>query len=235
VRGVRIAVVIPALDEAETIGEAVESAGNARDETPNDDDLAIEVVVVDGGSRDRTVDRAQAAGARVLTSPPGRALQLETGWRATEGEVVLFLHADTRLPGGWAHAVREALADPRVAGGAFRLRFAERSLGLAIVEWGAALRAQWAGLPYGDQALFARRAALAACGGIAPVPIAEDLDLVRALRGQGRLALLPQSIVTSARRYRRGGVLRTWCIHAVALAAWRLGVDRAWIARWVRS
>jgi len=241
VRSVRIAVVIPALDEAETIGEAVESAGNARGETPIDDDLAIEteteieIVVVDGGSRDRTVDRAQAAGARVLTSPPGRALQLETGWRATEGEVVLFLHADTRLPRDWARAVRAALADPGVAGGAFRLRFDERSLGLAIVEWGAALRARWARLPYGDQALFARRTALAACGGIAPVEIAEDLDLVRALRGAGRLALLPQAVVTSARRYRRGGVLRTWWINAVALAAWRVGVDRARIARWVRS
>jgi rSAM/selenodomain-associated transferase 2 len=235
VRTVRIAVVIPALDEAETIGEAVESAEDARGGSPIDDELAIEIVVVDGGSRDRTADRARAAGARVLTSPPGRALQLETGWRATEGEVVLFLHADTRLPRGWAGAVRDALADPAVAGGAFRLRFAERSPGLAIVEWGAALRARWAGLPYGDQALFARRAALVACGGVAPVPIAEDLDLVRALRREGRLALLPLAVATSARRYRRRGVFRTWLRHAVALVAWRLGVDRARIARWVRS
>jgi hypothetical protein len=76
--------------------------------------------------------------------------------------------------------------DPAVAGGAFALRFAERSFGLAIVEWGARLRARWAGLPYGDQALFARRAALEACGGVPPVAIAEDLDLVRALRRAGR-------------------------------------------------
>jgi rSAM/selenodomain-associated transferase 2 len=232
VRAVHIAVVIPALDEADTIGEAVESARDERGDAPNH---GVEIVVVDGGSRDRTVDRAQAAGARVLTSPPGRALQLEAGWRATEGEVVLFLHADTRLPRGWARAVRGALADARVAGGAFALRFAERSHGLAIVEWGAARRARWAGLPYGDQALFVRRSVLEACGGIAPVPIAEDLDLVRSVRARGRLALLPEAVVTSARRYLRGGVLRTWCVHAVALVAWRVGVDRAWIARWVRS
>lgn len=232
---VHIAVVIPALDEAEAIGEAVESALDMSGDMPNDSDRAVEIVVVDGGSRDRTVDRAQAAGARILTSPPGRAIQLEMGWRATEGEVVLFLHADTRLPSGWARAVRRALADPAVAGGAFRLRFAERSLGLAIVEWGARRRARWGGLPYGDQAIFARRSVLAASGGIAPVPIAEDLDLVRALGRHGRVALLSEEVVTSARRYLRGGVLRTWWIHAVALVAWRAGVDRAWIARWVRS
>ena len=233
VRAVHIAVVIPALDEADTIGKAVESARDERGDAPSGPD--VEIVVVDGGSRDRTVDRAQAAGARVLTSPPGRALQLEAGWRATEGEVVLFLHADTRLPRGWARAVRDALADAGVAGGAFALRFAERSFGLAIVEWGAARRARWAGLPYGDQALFVRRAVLEACGGLAPVPIAEDLDLVRAMRARGRLALLPDAVVTSARRYERGGVLRTWCIHAAALVAWLLGVDRTRIARWVRS
>ena len=232
---VHIAVVIPALDEAETIGEAVESAKLASGEERDGLELHVEIVVVDGGSRDRTVDHAQAAGARVLTSPPGRALQLETGWRATEGEVVLFLHADTRLPRDWARAVRDALRDPAVAFGAFRLRFRERSAGLAIVEWGAHRRARWAGLPYGDQALFARRAALVACGGVPQVPIAEDLDLVRALHREGRLALLPLDAVTSARRYLRGGVLRTWWRHGVALAAWRLGVDRARLARWVRS
>jgi rSAM/selenodomain-associated transferase 2 len=235
---VHIAVVIPALDEADTIAAAVESArtghGGAHD-APGDLALHVEIVVVDGGSRDRTADRARAAGARVLTSPPGRARQLETGWRATEGEVVLFLHADTRLPRGWAAAVRDALCDPAVVGGAFRLRFAERSLGLAIVEWGAHRRARWGGLPYGDQALFARRRALEAIGGIAPVPIAEDLDLVRALAGQGRMALLPDAVVTSARRYLRGGVFRVWLRHAVALLGWRLGVDRARLARWVRS
>lgn len=148
---------------------------------------------------------------------------------------MLFLHADTRLPSGWAIAVRDALRDPGVVGGAFRLRFAERSFGLAVVEWGAARRAQWGGLPYGDQALFARRSALEAIGGIAPVPIAEDLDLVRALATRGRLALLPQAVTTSARRYLRGGVFRVWLRNALGLAGWRLGVDRERLARWVRS
>jgi rSAM/selenodomain-associated transferase 2 len=221
---VRIAVVIPALDEAETVEAAIASARSAD-----------EIVVVDGGSLDRTADRARAVGAHVISSPRGRARQLDAGWRATGAEVVLFLHADTRLPLGWADAVRTALAAPGVAGGAFRLRFDDRSLAMRLVEWGAHRRAAWAGLPYGDQALFVRRVVLEAIGGIAPVAIAEDLDLARDLRGHGRLALLPLAVSTSARRYQANGALRTWARNTVALAAWRLGVDRNRIARWVRG
>ncbi len=220
----RIAVVIPTLDEAETVEAAIVSARTAD-----------EIVVVDGGSLDRTADRARAVGSQVLLSPRGRARQLDLGWRATGAEVVLFLHADTRLPLGWADAVRNALGDPRVVGGAFRLRFDERTFAMRFIEWGAQRRAAWAGLPYGDQAIFARRTALEAIGGIAQVPIAEDLDLARDLRRHGRLALLPLAIATSARRYQKHGALRTWARHTIALAAWRLGVDRARIARWVRG
>lgn len=244
---VRIAVVIPALDEAEQIEAAVrsvrESQGDGTGHSPSgpsssgsisEGTSSLEVVVVDGGSLDRTVDRARAAGARVIPSPSGRALQLEAGWRATEGEIVLFLHADTRLPTGWDAAVRTALTDAGVVGGAFGFRFLERRAGLAWIEWGARLRSR-AGLPYGDQAIFARRSALDAIGGIPRVPIAEDLDLVRALRRRGRVVLLPLDARTSARRYLARGPFRTWLRHAVALGAWRLGVDRARIARWVRG
>src|SRR6185295_17272877 len=108
------------------------------------------------------------------------------------------------------------------------------SFSMRVVEWGAHRRAAVAGLPYGDQALFVRRSVLEAIGGIAPVPIAEDLDLVRSMRAHGRLALLPLAVSTSARRYRKHGALRTWALHALALIAWRLGVDRERIARWVR-
>lgn len=217
----RVAVVIPALDEADAIAAAVASARGAD-----------EVLVVDGGSRDATVARAREAGARVVAAARGRARQLEAGWRATSAEAVLFLHADTRLPAGWADAVRHALADPAVAGGAFGLRFDARPLLLRVVEWGARWRASRLGLPYGDQALFARRARLEALGGIPPTPILEDLDLVRALARSGRLVVLPLDVVTSARRYERGGVLRTWARNAFALAAWRLGVDRDRVAAW---
>jgi rSAM/selenodomain-associated transferase 2 len=227
---VRIAVVIPALDEAETIARAVESAREPAG--PGGASARVDVVVVDGGSRDPTAERARAAGAKVIRSPAGRARQLEVGWRATDGEVVLFLHADTRLPRGYATAIRSALGDESVVGGAFAFRFDQRSPALRIVEWGVRVRVACFGLPYGDQALFARRRVLESIGGVPQVPIMEDLDLVRALARRGRLVLLPLSVTTSARRYGRGRVLRSWARNAVALLAWRLGVDRDRVAAW---
>lgn len=147
---------------------------------------------------------------------------------------MLFLHADTRLPPGWATAVRAALADPGVVGGAFALRFEPRPLAMRVIEWGAALRVRWLGLPYGDQALFARRTALEAAGGVPPVALLEDLDLVRALQRQGRVVRVPLPVVTSARRYLRHGVLRVWWRNALTLAGWRLGLDRGRLAAWYR-
>jgi rSAM/selenodomain-associated transferase 2 len=221
---VKVGVVIPALDEADEVAAAVASA---RAE-------GAPVWVVDGGSRDATCRRAEAAGARVVTGPRGRAAQLQAGVAAAEADALVLLHADTRLPAGWRRALEAALADPRVVGGAFRLRFDRRTPGLRVVEWGAHLRAALFRLPYGDQALFVRRAVLEAVGGIPQAPIMEDLDLVRALGARGRLALLPLEATTSARRYLAGGVWRTMWRHWTAAAGWRLGVDRARIAAWYR-
>lgn len=221
---VRIAVVIPTLQEADRIAHAVESARAA----------GVEILVADAGSSDATRERALAAGARVVESAPGRARQLAAGARAADADALLFLHADTRLPPGWAEAVRGALADPGVAGGAFGFRFAERSLTLALVEWGVRLRLALARLPYGDQALFVRKSVLDAIGGVPQAPLMEDLDLVRAIRRAGRLALLRAPAVTSARRYLERGVWRTVARNAVALAGWALGVDRARLAAWYR-
>ncbi len=220
---VKLAVVIPALEEEDRIGRSVASA-----RAPE-----VEVLVVDGGSRDATVERAREAGARVVVGPRGRARQLEAGRQAAAGaEAVLFLHADSQLSAGWERVVRATLADPGVAGGAFRLRFDERGARMRFLEWGARLRVSLAKLPYGDQAIFARASALAAIGGVPQAPIMEDLDLVRALRAQGRLAMLPIPVVTSARRYRARGPLRNWLRNTAALLGWRLGVDRERIAAW---
>jgi rSAM/selenodomain-associated transferase 2 len=221
---VRIAVVIPTLQEEDRIAHAIESARSA----------GVEIIVADGGSLDATRERAVAAGARVVSGPSGRARQLAAGARAAEADAILFLHADTLLPAGWADAVRGALADPAVAGGAFAFRFAEPGRALRLVEWGVRVRLALAGLPYGDQALFARRSALEAIGGVPQAPIMEDLDLVRALRRRGRLALLPLPATTSARRYLERGVWRTVAKNTAAILADALGFDRARIAAWYR-
>lgn len=215
---------IPTLQEADRITQAIESA-----RAPG-----VEIIVADGGSRDATRERAAAAGARVVAAEAGRARQLAAGALAADADAIVLLHADTQLPPGWSDAVRGALADPAVAGGAFAFRFAERGLALRLVEWGVRVRLALARLPFGDQALFVRRSALDAIGGIPQAPIMEDLDLVRALRAQGRLALLPDAAVTSARRYLERGVWRTVVRNTLALSAWALGLDRARVAAWYR-
>ncbi len=210
------------LNEAEQIGAALASA---RAE-------GVELIAVDGGSSDGTPERAAAAGARVIRSAPPRARQLGAGAGRTGADAIVFLHADTRLPPGFDTAVRAALRDPAVVGGAFRFRFDQPSLSLRVVEWGARLRCALFDLPYGDQALFVRREVLERIGGVPQAPILEDLDLVKAMRRHGRLTRLRLPATTSARRYRAGGVFRTMFRHWLVASAWLLGLDRERIAAW---
>ncbi len=224
--GVSISVVIPTLDEQEGISEALRCSSAP----------GVERIVVDAGSTDATASLARELGAeQVLSSPPGRAIQMDAGWRAAHGETVLFLHADTRLEAGWPEAVRTLLRDDGVAGGAFKLHF-ESSRGVyRVLERGVALRCAIGGPPYGDQALFVRRRVLEAAGGFEPVPMFEDLDLVRAIRRAGRLVVLPLRASTSTRRYDRRGPARTVARNLAAIAAYAMSVDRERVARWYRG
>jgi len=217
-------VVIPALDEADQIAGAVSSAAGPE----------VDVIVVDGGSQDGTPERARSAGARVLNAQRGRARQLQIGFEASESDVVLFLHADTRLPGGWERAVAAALEDPETVGGAFRLRFDERDRRIRLVEFTARLRIALLAFPFGDQALFVRSGVLAEIGGVPDVPVMEDVDLVHAMKQRGKLALLSLPATTSARRYLEGGVGRVSVTHFLAFAGWALNVDRERLAGWLR-
>jgi len=220
-----ISVVIPALNEQEELEHALRSA---RAE-------GVERIVVDGGSVDGTAETARSLNAeRVLRSAPGRALQMNAGYRAASGDVIVFLHADSWLEAGWLACLRGALQDPCVVGGAFALRFASRRWVYRFLEFGAWLRVRLGGPPYGDQALFIRRAELDARGGIPGVPIFEDLDLVRIIRGSGRLVSLPVPVCTSPRRYEARGPLRTWMRNTLALLAYLIGLDRERVARWYR-
>ncbi len=220
-----VSVVIPTLNEGKELERAL--ACTRLD--------GVERVVVDGGSSDGTAETARSLRAeRVLHSSPGRARQMNAGYRAASGEVLVFLHADTWLEPGWLDGLRSALRDPRVAGGAFALRFASRRPIYRLLELGAWLRSRLGGLPYGDQALFVRRVVLDAQGGIPLVPIFEDLDLARLIRRSGRMAFLSARAHTSPRRYEVRGALRTWMRNTAALVAYGIGLDRERVARWYR-
>jgi rSAM/selenodomain-associated transferase 2 len=204
-----VSVVIPTLDEEDYIAAAIRSVRGC-----------AEVLVVDGGSSDRTRERAAEEGARVLVSPAGRGRQLDLGAREAVGEWILFLHADTRLEEGWAEAIAALGKD--VVGGAFRFAVDAPRPVYRWVEKAVDLRCRLFALPFGDQAIFARRRVYAMVGGFPPFPLMEDLHFVRRLSRAGRLALLPTRAFTSARRWERDGVVAT-----TARNLWLLGMYAA--------
>ena len=214
-----ITAIIPSLNEGPWIRAAV---GSVAEE-------ASEVVVVDGGSTDETVREARAAGARVIVGPRGRAAQMEAGVEGAETEWLVFLHADTRLEEGWASALKRLDGD--IVGGAFRFSVDSPRARYRLVEIGVRLRCAALRLPYGDQGLFVRRNAFRPAGGFGRVPILEDVDLVRRLRRQGRLAFPRVRAVTSPRRWEERGFLRTTLLNWAVLALDSMGWPRERLAR----
>ena len=173
VRAQPITVVIPTLNEAPWIRGAVESVAAG----------ASEVIVVDGGSADATVQEATSAGARVIAGPRRRASQMQAGAQEALGDWLVFLHADTRLEAGWSDALRAL--DVSFVAGAFRFRLDSPRARYRLLEAAVRLRCAALALPYGDQGIFVRREAFVTCGGFGDVPILEDVDLVRRLRRCG--------------------------------------------------
>lgn len=216
-----ISVVIPALDEEASLAAAIRSAHGA-----------AEVIVVDGGSRDRTAAVAEAEGARVLSSAPGRGAQLDLGARAARGGWLVFLHADTRLEPGWAEALR-ALG-PEVLGGAFRLGIDSPRLSYRAIEAMVRARVRLLRLPYGDQAIFARRESYAAAGGFPHVPLMEDVAFVRRLGALGPLAFPAVRAWTSPRRWEERGVVAGTARNWLLITLYALGQPPERLARLYR-
>jgi len=195
----------------------------------------LEVIIIDGESEDETVAIAQSQGAKVHTLPPGRARQMNSGANLATGEILVFLHGDTQLPPNFAPVVRSLLEKPGVVAGAFQLRIAGEGQGLRWVEWWVKVRSHWLQLPYGDQALFIKKATFEETGGFPDLPIMEDFVWVRQLRGLGRVAIAPQAVTTSPRRWQRLGVFRTTLINQGMILGYYLGISPERLARWYRG
>ncbi len=223
--GLTIALIVPTLNEARTLPRCLAGL-DLQDER-------LRVVVADGGSTDGTRRVAEGLGATlVVEAPRGRAAQLNAGAAAARADVLWFVHADCRAPAGAPDAIRRALADPRVVGGAFRFALDGRGAALRLLELGVRVRCALLRLPYGDQGLFVRRAVFETMGGFPGIPLFEDVRLVRALKRRGRLALLPLCLPTSPRRWRRDGVAGTTARHLALAVLERVGVPPERLAVW---
>jgi rSAM/selenodomain-associated transferase 2 len=219
-----LSVVIPVRDEARSLPALLADLATAPQ-------LVAEVVVVDGGSEDASRAVAWLGGARLLSTAPGRGVQLGHGIAASGAPWLLLLHGDARLPQGWATAVSRAIARGDGRAWAFHLAIDGRDPALRLVEFGVTLRSRWRSLPYGDQGLLLSRALHERAGGLAPLPLMEDLDFVQRLRRLAPIQLLPGAMRVSDRRWRRLGVWQTALANARLRRDWRRGVAPQRLAR----
>ena len=205
----RISVIIPTLNEASTIEDCLGQfeGGTARPDEP----AGLEIIVVDGGSDDGTPEIVRSRpGARLIESSlRGRAIQMNAGAAASSGDVLLFLHADTRLPVRWRVFVAESICGRGKAGGRFRFDIAH---GKRIYRWivrGTNFRSRFLGITYGDQAIYTTREAFETVGGFPGIPVFEDARFADRLKKAGGLDWIDEAVLTSARRWERRGPVRT--------------------------
>jgi rSAM/selenodomain-associated transferase 2 len=222
----RLSVIIPTLNEAKNLPRAVMSARLARN---------AEVVVADGGSVDGTVSVAQGLGVRVVRCEKGRAAQMNVGAEAATGEMLVFCHADTRLPPGYDTQVRRLLPQDRAAGGAFRIAIDDARPALTFLAASINARSLIRRTPYGDQAFFVARNLFRRMGGFRDMPLMEDYEFITRLRRHGRIVIAPGTVLTSARRWRTLGVVRATLTNHAIVAAYRLGLSPQRLALWYRG
>lgn len=202
---VTISVIIPTLNEERSLPQSLACLSAS---------APTEIIIVDGGSTDRTLDLAQefcsrTGNARIITAPRGRASQMNEGAKASQGEVLLFLHADTQLPPHTERIVGLALTSPSVVGGRFDVRFDSSSPWSQVISSFMNRRSRLTGIATGDQALFVRREVFEALGGFSEIPLMEDIEFSRRLQQAGRIMALRDTVITSFRRWDTQGPLRT--------------------------
>jgi rSAM/selenodomain-associated transferase 2 len=218
-----LSIIIPALDEEASLNQLLPELRGQ---------FSGEILLVDGGSGDSTIEQGKSHGCLVLRAPQGRGAQMNAGAARASGELLLFLHADTRLPRGFATEISETMSQPGVAAGAFSLAIDSPKKSLKYLAMAANLRAKAFGLPYGDQAIFTRRATFAMAGCYPEQPIMEDFIFIEKVKGFGRIIILESAVTTSARRWENLGLVRTTLINQLIVIGHRLGVPPARLARW---
>jgi rSAM/selenodomain-associated transferase 2 len=219
----KVSVIVPMLNEASAITRTLETI---RKGTPD-----AEIIVVDGGSTDQSVELAGPRCDVIILAPRGRALQMNAGAGRASGDALVFVHADTMVPVTFASDIEAALADPAVVGGRFDVRLDDSHPLCVLIGTLINLRSRISRTGTGDQAIFVRKNIFESLGGFPDLPVCEDLDFARRLKRTGRVACLRTKVTTSARRWRKGGIMRTvmrmWTIRLLYLG----GVSPVRLAR----
>lgn len=224
--GAKISIIIPVLNEAENIRQAIACTQPSTN---------IEVIVVDGGSQDDTHKIASDLKVTIISSLPGRAVQMNKGATLAKGDILLFLHADTRLPTGFDVMIRTALQPTGTVAGAFALRIDGKVASLRLVEWGVNMRSHFWQMPYGDQAIFLTKETFNKIGNFPELPFMEDFEIMRRLKRIGRITIIPVPVITSARRWLQKGIWKTTLINQIIIIAYLLGVPPQRLIRWYRQ
>lgn len=221
-----ISIIIPVLNEAAIIKPTLENLQSYQD---------VEIIVVDGGSKDDTVTISHKTGVKTVTVMGGRAAQMNEGAKIARGNILLFLHIDTQLPKNFIELITSTLKQPKVIAGAFELAIAGKNPSLRWIEILVKMRSHLLSLPYGDQAIFITKQAFADIGEFSTMPIMEDFELIQRLKRQGKIAIAPAAVVTSDRRWRKLGVWQTTIINQLVIAGYYLGISSDKLSRFYRS
>ena len=218
-----ISIIIPTLNEKTTLGRLLTSLQNYQ---------GLEIIVVDGGSTDQTVEIAKYYGARAVSSSKGRGSQQNHGARMASNDTLLFLHSDTFLPLDFQTHIQNLLDYPDTAAGAFRLKIDASEKSYRVIEWGTFQRSRLFKLIYGDQGIFVRKDMFFKAGGFPDQVFLEDVELIRRLKKLGRIRLAQAAVTTSSRRWRKRGFLRTTVKNQLILAGYFLGMDHDTLGRY---
>lgn len=225
-----ISVIIPTLNEEQALGQTLAGLSSS---------LVLEIILVDGGSTDRTLAIANdfctnLPNARLVRAPTGRARQMNEGAKAGRGDTFLFLHGDTQMPNDAPRIIESVLTDPAIVGGRFDVRFDTGSGWGPIISTLMNWRSRTSGIATGDQAIFVRRRIFERLGGFADIPLMEDIEFSRRLKRAGSTVALRHTVITSFRRWEQQGPLRTILLMWTLRFLYWAGINPARLSRWYK-
>tara|TARA_B100000686_G_C16800522_1_gene985633 strand:+ start:2500 stop:3183 length:684 start_codon:yes stop_codon:yes gene_type:complete len=218
-----ISVVIPAYNESLVLKNTLRKV---REHRPH------EIIVVDGGSTDRTTSIAEAEGVRVIRSKKGKYAQMNIGAQKATGNILWFLHADSAVGPAGYRSMEDSMAQNGRVGGAFALKIDSQKRSLLFISWVANWRSRILGLAYGDQGIFVRSDIFRKMGGYAKLPICEDLDFFRRMKKEGEVKLLEEEALVSSRRWAEEGTLYTTFRNTLIAGFFLIGIPPRWFSRW---